>query len=202
MGQFERRAFAPQSRSQRPEKSLSGPVAPAAAATSEVEEQRERGWGPASTKRLTARSAGGNAAPPARFVFAQRPRSAARQNAAPAYRPLCWRWVPQPNAKVVGLRSVLSSVACAGSLERPPSRNLSTLVRWQGARSAAAPWPLRAIFPRPRRAARDEGAPQASRLAGCRGPRHSNIDGRSTGLALRMPSTQTDPLPALVLYVP
>jgi len=44
-----RRAFAPQSRSQRPEKSLFGPVAPAAAATSEVEEQRELGWSPAST---------------------------------------------------------------------------------------------------------------------------------------------------------
>jgi hypothetical protein len=48
MGQSAPRAFAPQSRSQRPEKSLSGPRAPAAAATSEVEEQRERGWGPAS----------------------------------------------------------------------------------------------------------------------------------------------------------
>ena len=73
---------------------------------------------------------------PARLAFAWRPRSAARQNAASAYRPLCWRWVPQPNAKVAGLRGVLSSVACAGSLERPPSRNLSTLVRWQGALSA------------------------------------------------------------------
>ena len=53
------------------------------------------------------------------------------KNAASAYRPLCWRWVPQPNAKVAGLRRVLSSVVCAGRLERPPSRNPSALVRCQ-----------------------------------------------------------------------
>ena len=40
---------------------------------------------------------------------------------------------PQPNAKVAGLRCILSSVVRAGSLERPPTRNPSTLVGYQGA---------------------------------------------------------------------
>jgi len=58
MDQFERRAFAPQSRSQRPEKSLSGPVAPAAAATSEVRgpQRRHPRWG---AKARSSASGGG-----------------------------------------------------------------------------------------------------------------------------------------------
>ena len=90
-------------------------------------------------KRPAARAA--TSISPACLAFAWRPRSAARQNAASAYRPLCWRWVPQPNAKVAGLRGVLSSVACAGSLERPPLRNPTPLVRYQGAVSAAGRQP-------------------------------------------------------------
>jgi len=44
-------------------------------------------------------------------------RSAGRQTVASADRPPSWRWVPQPNAKVAGLRDVLTSVACAASFE-------------------------------------------------------------------------------------
>ena len=50
-------------------------------------------------RRRKARSAGSDNSCRTRMALAARARSTARQNAAPAYRHLHWRWVPQPNAK-------------------------------------------------------------------------------------------------------
>ena len=110
-----------------------------------------------------ARSAGGDTLSPARLALARRPRSAARQNAASAYRPLCWRWVPNPTP-----RSLACAAFCHLSRARAASsvRRRETQARWcsvQGALSAAgrqafsargAPPPLALLLDFARRSSR------------------------------------------------